>query len=189
MSPWGARVYLHELFHNLGQVVNCGPDDDGGAHSKIKGDVMKDAGTDIDKARTTYYDHNNSCTLDLAKSIFLTPSPKPVAQLPPSWKLNQHCIYRNLWAGNGKVCSKMLASDFNTSGAGGGAGTGASTSNSGQVSAAKAGIEEVDEAGIDWHNHTSYWKKKSSGASTKGSGASTSRASGAGQFADEELPM
>ena len=79
MSPWGARVYLHELFHNLGQVVNCGPDDDGGAHSKIKGDVMKDAGTDIDKARTTYYDHNNSCTLDLAKSIFLTPSPKPVA--------------------------------------------------------------------------------------------------------------
>ena len=41
-------------------------------------------------------------------------------------------------------------------------------------------IGSNNEAGIDWHNHTSYWDKKSSGISTKGTGtgASKSRASG-----------
>jgi hypothetical protein len=80
--------------------------------------------------------------LDLAKSIFLTPSTQPVAQLPPGWKLNEHCI---TGPKSGKVCSAMTASDYNTSGEGGGSGFGPSTQSSGgQVNAAKAGIKEVE---------------------------------------------
>ena len=70
----------------------------------------------------------------------------------------------------------MTASEFNTSGSGGRAGSGGASSQSsgGQINAAKAGIKEVDEPGVDLYNHTSYWDKPSSGAGTKGSGASTS---------------
>ena len=76
----------------------------------------------------------------------------------------------------------MTASEFNASGSRGRAGTGASTSSSGQINAAQAGIKEVDEPGIDWHNHTSYWDKQPSGTSTKGSG-------GGGATSSSQVPV
>ena len=133
-------------------------------------------GNNIDKGRTDYYGHKNACKLDLSKSVFLTPSPKPLAQLPPSWKVNYHCIYRGLGP-YGKVCSVMTASDFNTSGAGGGSGTGASTQSSGgQINTAKAGIQEVNEPGRKWEDHSSYFRR----GSASGSSSSSSSTSGAG---------
>jgi hypothetical protein len=170
-------TYLHELFHNLGYIPPCAPNQKK-AHSLVPYDTMHTAshkrGNNIDKGRTDYYGHKNACKLDLSKSVFLTPSPKPLAQLPPSWKVNYHCIYRGLGP-YGKVCSVMTASDFNTSGAGGGSGTGASTQSSGgQINTAKAGIQEVNEPGRKWEDHSSYFRRGSA------SGSSSSSTSGAG---------
>jgi len=150
LTKWHYKVHLHEIFHTLGFTKKCMPQvDKSGWHSTIQGDVLQSLGDDIDKGRVSYYDHKmknrpGNCVLDLAKSIFLTPSTQPVAQLPPGWKLNEHCI---TGPKNGKVCSAMTASDYNTSGSGGragGASTGGGRRQVGQVNAAKAGIAEVE---------------------------------------------
>jgi len=87
------RSSLHEVLHILGAVPKCAPDhlifedagtiNDGiGGHLEIPGDIMYSVQSNVtyDKAKhldfksENYYNHNNEGCLDIAKSIYVTPT-------------------------------------------------------------------------------------------------------------------
>tara|TARA_B100000676_G_scaffold68524_1_gene68651 strand:- start:52 stop:936 length:885 start_codon:yes stop_codon:yes gene_type:complete len=87
------RSSLHEVLHILGAVPKCAPDhlifedagtiNDGiGGHLEIPGDIMYSVQSNVtyDKAKhldfksSNYYNHDNEGCLDIAKSVYVTPT-------------------------------------------------------------------------------------------------------------------
>ena len=82
---------IHEIFHVLGAVARCAP------HFTLEGHVS-DSPNDLmyagdlvwepsvlDISHDDYFDHNNAGCLDVAKSVFIQPTPRNAVP-PPSWK-------------------------------------------------------------------------------------------------------
>lgn len=81
---------LHEILHALGLVAPCAPNQTQSGHVSDNPMDLMYAGpadwhpTTLDMGRDDYYAHGDPACLDLAKSVFLEPTP-PDAVLPPGW--------------------------------------------------------------------------------------------------------
>lgn len=81
---------LHEIFHTMGIVPECGPNHTRRGHSSDDPSDLMYAGDEgwqpsiLDINHDDYYGHGNPDCLDLANSVFMEPT-APDAQIPPGW--------------------------------------------------------------------------------------------------------
>lgn len=81
---------LHEIFHTIGAVAECAPNQVLRGHVRDGNNDLMYAGPlpwqpdTLDNGRDDYWGHSNSGCLDASKSVFMDPLPAD-AQTPPGW--------------------------------------------------------------------------------------------------------
>jgi hypothetical protein len=94
-------VLLHEVFHLLGAVPECAPNQEASHITDNEADLMSAqlasvalSEIELDIGRDDYFSHADLGCPDLARSVFLDPLPN-FAQEPPAWRFSSQLRLRN----------------------------------------------------------------------------------------------